>query len=94
MGLHGMVANALAAAGVGQPHTRRMEETVLDMPVEEELVVSGDDVCINIIDAILRADHVLELVRTDGVMAALPFPRHWIPTRRKPLPGAFLVSHG
>lgn len=49
MGLHGMVANALAAAGVGQLHTRRMEETVLDMPVEEELVVSGDDVRINIL---------------------------------------------
>lgn len=91
--LHGMVANALAVTGVGQPHTRRMEETVLDMPVEE-LVVSGDDVRIHIIDGVQRADHVLELVRTDGVMAAIPFPRHWIPTRRQPLPRAFLVSHG
>ena len=52
------------------------------MPVAE-LVVSGDHMRIHIIDATLRADHVLELVRTYGVMVELPFSRHWISFRRK-----------
>mgnify|MGYP005795828335 CR=1 FL=1 len=91
MVLLGMVINALAANGIAQSLTRRMEETVLGMP---ELVVSGDGMRIHIIDGTLRTDHVVELMHADGVMVALPFPRHWIPPRRKPRPGAFLDSHG
>lgn len=68
----GMVVNALAANGIAQSLTRRMEETVLGMP---ELVVSGDGMRIHIIDGTLRTDHAVELVSTgrDG-RVVLPTP--------------------
>lgn len=52
----------------------------------EELVVHGDDARIHIAHGTLRADHVLDLVRTDGIMVEMPFPRHWTPRRKKSLP--------
>lgn len=63
-------------AGVDQPLTRRMVGRVLDMS-GEDLAISGDNVHIHISEATLRADHVLELVCTDGVMVELTFPRQW-----------------
>lgn len=78
-----MVANALAATGVRQSLPWPMVGSVLDMPVDE-LMVSGDDVLIRIIDAVLPTDLILDLVCTDGVMVELP------PHATDPQPG---VSH-
>lgn len=79
-----MVTSALLAVGTEPSEAPHKVAQVLTTPVED-LVVSGDDVRPHVTHGTMRADHVLELVRTDGITVELPFPKGWTPTRRKPL---------
>lgn len=79
------VTTALEAVGIGRWGAQFPVAQVLASPAEE-LTVSGDDARIRITHGTLRADHVLELVRTDGLFVGLAFPKGRTTTRRKPLP--------
>lgn len=79
-----MVASALQAVGIDPGEAPRMVAQVLTARVEE-LTVSADDARPHITHGTMRADHVLELVRTDGLAVELPSPQGWTPTRRRAL---------
>lgn len=79
-----MVAGALQVAGIEPGEAPHMVAQVLTAPVEN-LTVSGDDARPHIAQGTVRADHLPELVRSDGITVELAFPKGWTTIRRKAL---------